>query len=109
QILFNVDLEIAQGEIVALLGTNGAGKSTLLNAIAGTAVPSNGAIYFAGENITYLPAANHVANGIVTVPGGKGVFPSLTVAENLHLAAWALRQAGEDPSPELEQVHEMFP
>ena len=71
QILFGVDFEVDEGEIVALLGTNGAGKSTLLNAIGGVAQASNGAIFFAGEDITYLPAPDHVERGIVQVPGAR--------------------------------------
>ena len=94
QILFNVDFTIEQGEIVALLGTNGAGKSTLLNAIGGIAPVTNGAINFEGEDITHLPAAEHAKRWIVQVPGGKGVFPSLTVAENLALAGWAVDNDG---------------
>ncbi len=109
QILFNVDVEIEEGEIVALLGTNGAGKSTLLNAIAGTSTPSNGAIYFAGENITFLPASEHVKAGIVTVPGGKGVFPSLSVDENLQLAGWPFRDDPDELAAALARVHEFFP
>src|SRR5438093_8820685 len=79
QVLFNVDFEVEDGEIVALLGTNGAGKSTLLRAISGLTPPSNGAVFYDGEDITYLPPHEHAARGIVPVPGGKGVFPLLTV------------------------------
>ena len=75
QVLFGADIEVQPGEIVALLGTNGAGKSTLLRAISGITAPSNGAIFYDGEDISYLPPHEHVARGIVTVPGGKGVFP----------------------------------
>ena len=108
QILFGVDFEVEEGEIVALLGTNGAGKSTLLNAIGGVTPPSNGAIFFDGEETTYLPANEHVGRGVVTVPGGKGIFPSLTVAENLQMATWTI----DDPPrtrAALEQVFEFFP
>src|SRR5205814_7761895 len=79
------------GEIIALLGTNGAGKSTLLRAISGLTAPSNGAIFFDLEDITHLPASEHASRGIIQVPGGKGIFPGLTVAENLRLAAWMYR------------------
>jgi branched-chain amino acid transport system ATP-binding protein len=91
QVLFNVDFEVEEGEMVALLGTNGAGKSTLLRAIAGLTSPSNGAIFVDGENITYLPANDHASRGIIMVNGGRGVFPTLTVGENLKLAAWLFR------------------
>jgi ABC-type branched-subunit amino acid transport system ATPase component/MFS family permease len=108
QVLFNVDLEIEQGEIVALLGTNGAGKSTLLRAIGGDTSASNGAIIFDGEDITHLPSKDHVAKGIVQVPGGKGVFPSLTVAQNLQLAAWTVEDDAEVAAA-TERVFEFFP
>ena len=108
QVLFNVDLEIEQGEIVALLGTNGAGKSTLLRAIGGDTAASNGAIIFDGEDITHLPSKDHVHKGIVQVPGGKGVFPSLTVAQNLQLAAWTQDDEAEIKAA-TERVFEFFP
>ena len=107
QILFNVDLEVEEGEIVALLGTNGAGKSTLLRAICGLTAPSNGAIFFAGTDITYLPAYEHAAQGIVQVPGGKGIFPGLSVGENLRLGAWRLEAAEAETG--VEQILEYFP
>ncbi|HUR79113.1 MAG TPA: ATP-binding cassette domain-containing protein, partial [Acidimicrobiales bacterium] len=91
KVLFGVDLEVRRGEIVALLGTNGAGKSTLLRAIAGLTEAGNGAIVFDGDDITHLPAHEHATRGIVMVNGGRGIFPSLTVAENLQLAAWQFR------------------
>jgi branched-chain amino acid transport system ATP-binding protein len=109
QILFNVDFEVDEGEIVALLGTNGAGKSTLLNAIAGVVTASNGAIYFEGEDVTHLPASEHVRGGIVTVPGGRGVFPSLTVRENLSLATWPLRHEPDETRAAIERVLDFFP
>ena len=108
QVLFNVDLEIEEGEIVALLGTNGAGKSTLLRAIGGDTTASNGAIVFDGEDITHLPSKDHVLKGIVQVPGGKGVFPSLTVAQNLQLAAWTHDDDAEVKAS-TERVFEFFP
>jgi branched-chain amino acid transport system ATP-binding protein len=88
QVLFDVDFEVDEGEIVALLGTNGAGKSTLLKAISGLVEPSGGAIVFDGTDMTYTPPEEIVGRGVVQVPGGKGVFPSLTVSENLRLAGW---------------------
>jgi ABC-type branched-subunit amino acid transport system ATPase component/predicted MFS family arabinose efflux permease len=109
QILFNVDFEVTEGEVVALLGTNGAGKSTLLRAISGTTVPSNGAIFFDGEDITFLPPSAHAGRGIIQVPGGKGVFPTLTVAENLRLAAWLHRKDPGYVSSATESVLERFP
>ncbi len=88
QVLFGVNLEIDEGEIIALLGTNGAGKSTLLKAIAGVVAADAGAIVFDGRDATYAPPYEIAARGIVMIPGGQGVFPSLSVAENLRLAGW---------------------
>ncbi|MEA3056987.1 MAG: branched-chain amino acid transport system ATP-binding protein livF, partial [Actinomycetota bacterium] len=109
QILFGVDFDVEEGEIVALLGTNGAGKSTLLNAIAGVAPASNGAVFFDGEEVTFLPASDHVDRGIVMVPGGKGVFPTLSVGENLKLAAWPYRDDEDHVRAATERVFEFFP
>jgi branched-chain amino acid transport system ATP-binding protein len=92
QVLFGVDFDVKEGEVVALLGTNGAGKSTLLKAVAGSIDINGGAIFCHGEDMTGLGAAAVTATGVVLVPGGKGVFPGLTVAENLQLAGWLLRK-----------------
>jgi branched-chain amino acid transport system ATP-binding protein len=108
QVLFNVDLEIDEGEIVALLGTNGAGKSTLLKAIAGVVPAAAGAIVFDGRDATYTPPHEITSRGIVFAPGGQGVFPSLTVAENLRLATWLLKdRASRDAA--VDGVLERFP
>jgi branched-chain amino acid transport system ATP-binding protein len=109
QILFNVDFEVEEGEIIALLGTNGAGKSTLLRAIAGLTPPSNGAVFFDGEDITHLPASEHAERGIIVSPGGRGTFPTLTVAENLRLAAWMHRADEAYIEAATAQVFEYFP
>ena len=108
QVLFGVDFHVEPGEIVALLGTNGAGKSTLLSAIAGLVAPSAGEVTFQGRAITGAPPTATVADGIVFMPGGKGVFPTLTVGENLQLAGWLLDDQDE-ASALTEQVLEYFP
>ncbi len=109
QVLFGVDFEVEEGEIVALLGTNGAGKSTLLRAISGISAPSNGAIFFDGDDITQLPPNEHAAKGIVQMPGGRGVFPSLTVRENLRLGSWMQRRDAAGVNEALERVLGFFP
>jgi branched-chain amino acid transport system ATP-binding protein len=87
QAVRGVSFEVAQGEIVALIGANGAGKSTLLRAIAGAHRPHAGKVTFDGEDVTRLPAHNRVARGIALVPEGRRLFPTLTVEENLRVAA----------------------
>ncbi|HEV7757702.1 MAG TPA: ATP-binding cassette domain-containing protein, partial [Acidimicrobiales bacterium] len=87
-IVDDVSFEVARGGTLALLGTNGAGKSTVLNAISGLLPVAAGAVELDGVDVTNRPAHRIAALGIVQAPGGRGVFPSLTVAENLEVAAW---------------------
>ena len=108
QVLFGVDLEVAEGDVVALLGTNGAGKSTLLNAISGVTEADRGAVIFDGRDITHAPPNEIAAMGIAQVPGGKGVFPSLTVDENLELSTW-LHHGDDTAEQSLARVRELFP
>jgi len=109
QVLFDVDFEVAEGEIVALLGTNGAGKSTLLKAISGLVDPSGGAIIYDGTDMTFTPPEEVVGRGVVQVPGGRGTFPGLTVAENLRLAAWPYQHDPAYVAESTEAVLEHFP
>ena len=110
QVLFDVDFEVDEGEIVALLGTNGAGKSTLLKAIAGLVPANKGTVVFDGRDITYAPAHEIAPRGVVLLPGGQGTFPSLTVAENLRTAGWIERRVAGAPSPSApSEVLELFP
>ena len=108
QVLFGVNFEVDEGEVVALLGTNGAGKSTLLKAIAGVVPADAGAVVFDGRDATYAPPHEVVARGVVLVPGGQGVFPSLTVAENLRLAGWLERDA-RARAAQLDEALALFP
>ncbi|MGZ4801713.1 MAG: MFS transporter [Acidimicrobiia bacterium] len=109
QVLFNVDLEVDEGEIVALLGTNGAGKSTLLKAITGLVEATEGAIVFDGRDMTYTPPDETASRGVTMVPGGAGVFPSLTVRENLQLAGWLHRKDRDHVRESTEKVLGIFP
>ena len=109
QVLFGVDLEVAEGEMLALLGTNGAGKSTLLRTVAGAVGATGGTIRFAGEDITGLPPERTSAMGIVTVPGGRGTFPGLSVAENLRVAGWLHRRDPDHIRESTTQALELFP
>ena len=109
QVLFGVDLEVERNEIVALLGTNGAGKSTLLKAISGLVDPSAGQIWFDGVDITHADALTTSRMGIIQVPGGKAVFPTLTVAEHLRAAGWLYRDDPEYLKAANEEVLDTFP
>ena len=109
QILFGVDFDVTQGEIVALLGTNGAGKSTLLKGVCGLVKPKRGTVTFKGEDVTNLTADVTTHRGISLMPGGKGVFPTLTVAENLRLAAWLIKNDSERVEAARAEVTELFP
>jgi ABC-type branched-subunit amino acid transport system ATPase component/MFS family permease len=109
QVLFGVDLEVDEGEIVALLGTNGAGKSTLLRAMSGLVQPSGGAVIFDGRDITNAPPNEIAARGITQVPGGQGVFTNLSVADNLRLAGWLQRRDTAQVREATARVLEIFP
>jgi branched-chain amino acid transport system ATP-binding protein len=109
QILFGVDFDVHENEIVALLGTNGAGKSTLLKGICGLVRPKRGVVRFAGEDVTNLAADVTTHRGISLMPGGKGVFPTLTVAENLRLASWLIRHDQARIEEARAEVEELFP
>ncbi len=109
QVLFDVDFEVGEGEIVALLGTNGAGKSTLLKAISGVVEADRGAVIFDGRDMTHAPPNEVAAKGVVQVPGGRGVFPSLTVSENLKVASWLTRRQKAVVEERIEEVLEIFP
>jgi branched-chain amino acid transport system ATP-binding protein len=109
QVLFGVDMEVHKGEIVALLGTNGAGKSTLLRAIAGVVDPVGGAIFFNGRDITHADPVTAAELGIVQVPGGKAVFPTLTVAEHFRAASWLMRDDEARVEAAREEMLQRFP
>ena len=109
QVLFGVNFQIDEGEIVALLGTNGAGKSTLLRAVSGLVEPSGGAVIFDGRDMTHTPPDEIARRGVAQVPGGQGVFPSLTVAENLRLAGWLHRRDQAEVRESTERVFGFFP
>ena len=107
QVLFGVDIDVKEGEIVALLGTNGAGKSTLLKAISGVVEADRGAVILDGRDITHAPPNEIAALGISQMPGGQGVFGSLTVGENLRMAGWT--REGNDADAAIDDVLNTFP
>ncbi|MET1101364.1 MAG: ABC transporter ATP-binding protein [Pyrodictiaceae archaeon] len=108
QALFGVSLKVYEGEVVALIGANGAGKTTTLRAISGLLIPRHGRILWMGRDITRMPAYKRVEEGIVHVPEGRGIFPYLSVYENLVVAAYSKR-AREKFEESLEMVYNLFP
>ena len=110
RVLFGIDMEIRPDEIVALLGTNGAGKSTLLKAVSGLVQPIEGSIVFDGRDITYVDPVERARLGIVQVPGGRAVFPTLTVAEHFKAAAWLFaKEDAAEVHARTERVLALFP
>ena len=106
QALHGLDLDVAAGEIVAVVGANGAGKSTLLRAIAGQ-IGIGGSIRFDGQNLARVPAHQVNRRGAVLVPEGRRLFARLSVEDNLRLGAYARR--GPDRFKPLELVFQLFP
>lgn len=108
KVLKGVDLQVEEGQIVCLLGRNGAGKTTTIRAICGLQSPAAGSIEFQGRDITQASPMDIVKAGIGTIPEGRRVFRTLTVAENLALGAYAHRE-GIQIRPDLSFVFDMFP
>jgi branched-chain amino acid transport system ATP-binding protein len=108
QALRGVTLQVPQGSVVCLIGANGAGKSTVLRAVSGLKKPATGSIFFNGESITNLRPDEIVRWGIVQSPEGRGVFPNLTIEENLDLGAY-VRQDHSEIKKDLEKVYDLFP
>src|SRR6266851_3289891 len=108
QVLFGVNLEVARGEILALLGTNGAGKSTLLRVISGLGRVGRGSILLDGDDITHADPSDRVRRGVIQMPGGKAVFPDLTVAENLAASAYTFIWDRPRVADRVERVVAMF-
>jgi branched-chain amino acid transport system ATP-binding protein len=106
--LHDVSFDVAQGEIVTLIGSNGAGKSTTLLALSGLLAPTSGTIEFDGQDFIPVPPHKRVPAGLVQVPEGRRVFASLTVAENLILGAYTRRDKAE-MQRDIEEVYELFP
>jgi len=106
--LKGINLEVREGEIVALVGANGAGKSTVLKALSGL-VPSRGFIGFEKKEITSVPAHRRVAMGIAMVPEGRGIFANMTVVENLLLGGYRNLRDQAGTAAQLEEVFREFP
>ncbi len=108
QALHGISLQVDEGEIVALIGANGAGKTTTMRAISGLRPVSAGVIRFAGEDITRLRADLRVARGICQAPEGRGIFPGMTVRENLEMGAYIRRDTAAIRE-DYERVLGLFP
>src|SRR6516225_7000561 len=104
--LRGVDLDVGEGEIVALIGANGAGKSTLMMTIFGNPRAREGSIVFAGRDITTLPTCHIARLNIAQSPEGRRIFPRMTVMENLQMGAF---MGGGDATSDLKRVLALFP
>ncbi|MEX0427718.1 ABC transporter ATP-binding protein [Nocardioides sp. DS6] len=107
--LRSIDLQVAPGEVVALLGANGAGKSTLLHSTAGLHRAVTGKVLFNGTDVTSLDAAERTRRGISLVPAGRQVFTDLTVGQNLELGLHGTGLRGAERKGRLDQAFELFP
>jgi ABC-type branched-subunit amino acid transport system ATPase component len=109
QVLFDVSLDVEEGQTVALLGTNGAGTSRLLKAAAGLVAPEAGTVRFAGEDVTQRTPEARVERGLTLVEGGKSTFPSLTVAENIRLGAYPFLGETAKVDARFDRALDLFP
>lgn len=107
QVLHGIDIEVNEGEIVALIGANGAGKTTTLKAISGLVGVSSGSITFEGNSIDSWRPYRIVAEGLVQVPEGRKLFPDMSVTENLQLGAH--RRGRDEVDESFEEVYTLFP
>lgn len=108
--LHGVSLEVRQGELVTLLGSNGAGKTTLMRAISGLLPLASGSLWFEGRDITGLKAHRRVVEGLVQAPEGRGIFPGMSVTENLEMGCYGRKFASKaEHADRLDWVFETFP
>lgn len=108
QALHEISLTVEEGEVVTLIGANGAGKTTTMRVVSGLRPLSSGSITFDGDDISTLRADLRVVRGISQAPEGRGIFPGMTVLENLDMGAYTRRDRKELPA-ELDRVFELFP
>lgn len=108
QALWDINLEVSKGEMLALIGANTAGKSTLLDAISGLNHPRKGSIHFDGRDITRLEPYQIVDLGITQVPEGRGIFPEMSVLANLQMGSYTKRARAKF-NQNLARVYEHFP
>lgn len=108
QALSGVSLEVAAGQMIAIVGPNGAGKSTMFKVISGVMPVSSGRVLYEGEDLLALDPADRAARGIAHVPEGRQVFKSMTVAENLEMGAYSVRDRVQKRLA-IERAYEIFP
>jgi branched-chain amino acid transport system ATP-binding protein len=108
KVLWDIDLEVNEGEIVTVVGANGAGKSTTLKNISKLVTPASGSITFQGTDLKGLESHQVVEQGIVQVPEGRKIFPEMTVLENLRMGSY-IKSARGDREANVERVFSMFP
>ncbi|MEN9698791.1 MAG: hypothetical protein RL448_746 [Actinomycetota bacterium] len=104
-----VSVVVNQGEIVSLIGANGAGKTTILKTISGLRPVSSGQIVFDGQDINKIPAHDRVGLGISQVPEGRGIFPGMTVLENLEMGKFFRKDRASEMNEDIEKVFHLFP
>jgi len=108
QVLWDVDLEVKQGEIVTVVGANGAGKSTMLKNVSRLVHPTSGSITFEGHELSRVPSHKVVEMGIVQVPEARRIFPEMTVTENLRMGSF-VKATRKDRDRNMERVFSLFP
>jgi len=104
-----VSVVVNQGEIVTLIGANGAGKTTILKTISGLRPVSSGSITLDGEDINKIPAHKRVDLGISQVPEGRGIFPGMTVLENLEMGKFIRKDRKSEMDEDLDRIYTLFP
>lgn len=104
-----VSFTVNEGEIVTLIGANGAGKTTTLRTISGVRTVAQGSIFFEGEDITKMAPHDRVKRGICQAPEGRGIFPGMTVRENLDMGTYVRGDKGPQKAKDLERVMQLFP
>ena len=104
-----ISVVVNQGEIVTLIGANGAGKTTTLKTISGLRKVSSGSILFDGQDISKVPAHERVDLGISQAPEGRGIFPGMTVLENLEIGKFNRKNRKNEMTEDLEKVYHLFP
>lgn len=104
-----ISLHVEKGEIVTLVGANGAGKTTLLKTISGILKPSNGVINFEGKDVQTIAPHNRALEGLCQAPEGRGIFPGMTVLENLEMGKFARKEWKKELDEDLERIYTLFP